>query len=170
MSDGVVHRNASLLLTGGLAVGALVTHQSLQYAVGAAIGIFVTPDMDVDAGMLTDLYIRRIGGKPLEMVWDLIWFIYRRGLKHGSLVSHGAVVGTLGRIGYLYALLILLPLTTYSFMIGNTSILAPTIQTHLAWFLQHTPVWVGLMAADLIHWILDLITVNNRLGVKISLK
>jgi len=67
---------------------------ALAFLVG---GLLLSPDLDTRSRPT-----RRWG--PLR----LLWWPYRKLLRHRSLLSHGPVLGTLGRLGYLGGLVLVL--------------------------------------------------------------
>jgi uncharacterized metal-binding protein len=62
-------------------------------------GLWLSPDLDIRSNA-----VRRWG--PLAA----LWWPYRRCLRHRSLLSHGPLLGTAGRLVYLGALVLLLAL------------------------------------------------------------
>lgn len=162
MSAGHVHTKASLLLTGGFLISTLVTGNwsGLQFCVGSLIGVMVTPDCDVDAGTIHDRYIRNRLGWMGEMFWDGLWYFYRRSLKHGGELSHFPVISTLGRMAYLYLFLIIIPITALSL------VFVLDIRYELSWWsdkiLMYWKVVAGLMAADTLHYFLDILTKETK--------
>jgi len=67
---------------------------ALAFLVG---GLLLSPDLDTHSRPT-----RRWG--PLR----LLWWPYRKLLRHRSLLSHGPFLGTLGRLGYLGGLVLVL--------------------------------------------------------------
>lgn len=165
MSAGYVHTRASVLLAGAFASTALATHNTpdLQFAVGALIGVMITPDCDVDNGFIAYHYIKKSLGSFAERIWDYIWFFYRRSLKHGSELSHFPIISTLGRITYLFFFAIVLP---YLFM---GIFIHFDLRYELLWWIGkiclYWRVVVGLMGADTIHFVLDIATSDGKLDL-----
>lgn len=161
MSAGNVHTKASLALTAGFLVGAIVSREStdLQYAMGALIGVMISPDCDVDSKFIAYHYIRRGLGKWAEKIWDWLWYFYRRSLKHGSELSHFPVVGTLGRITYLFFFCVIIPYLVLRIFIPFQW--EPELVWWMAKFATYWKVIVGLMGADFIHWGLDILTTEH---------
>ena len=157
MSAGTVHLKASQILTIGFVVGSVLTWDAvpLNYAVGSMVGIYITPDLDVDAGNITDKIIRQKLGKKAEDVWDAFWYMYRRSLKHGGELSHLPVIGTLGRIAYVYLLLIVIPHTVYYYIFQPSWNLIYVLYWYGAAIAGMWKIWLGLMGADAIHWVFD---------------
>ena len=115
---------------------------ALAFLIG---GLLLSPDLDTHS-----LPTRRWG--PLR----LLWWPYRKLLRHRSLLSHGPFIGTLGRLAYGGALVLVLAglLTPWG---------APTPNALLLWSLQR---WqqdptlvllalVGLEASAWLHLIQD---------------
>lgn len=165
MSAGHVHTKASLLLTGGFLLSAVITKDinGVYHAVGSLIGVMITPDCDVDNGFSADRYIRKgigkVAGKGVglfvEKIWDGLWYFYRKSLKHGQELSHFPGLGTTGRIEYLYLMLIVLPHIAYYVLFSP----GWSLWHVLNWY--HGEIWgqwriiLGLMGADTIHYVLD---------------
>lgn len=161
MSAGIVHTKASLMLAGTLGIAAVVRQSPLElwYAVGALVGVMVTPDCDVDNGTIHGKYLRQRLGRAAEFVWDAVWFMYRRSLKHGGELSHFPIISTLGRVVYLYFFVIVLPTVVLS------TLFQLDVVSELRWWanqiIHHWRVVVGLMCSDLIHWVLDILTTEH---------
>ena len=87
MSSGCVHRKSSIILGSGFLLGSFAFGNGIEYAIGAMIGILLTPDLDVDGGYIGDKIIRnRLGrsgfGYWAGKGWDMLWYFYRKSLKH----------------------------------------------------------------------------------------
>lgn len=169
MSSGKVHTLASVALATGFTVAALSTYDmdSMQYAAGAVVGIFIQPDCDVDKGFIAYSYIRKRLGDWAEFIWDRIWYMYRRSVKHGSELSHFPVISTLGRLAYFFLFCVVIPNFVLSFFGLNFS-------EEVAWWFgkvcQYWRVVVGLMGADFVHWFLDIATVKGQFSLSSLLK
>lgn len=164
MSSGVVHTQSAVALAVGFSLGALITYdvQASQYAVGALLGIFVSPDCDVDKGFVAYGYIRRRLGDWAEYLWDRVWYMYRRSVKHGSELSHFPIISTLGRLAYLFLFCVIIPNLLLSF-IGFS--FAEETSFWFGKLVQNWRVVVGLMSIDLIHWFLDIATVKGQFSL-----
>ena len=182
MSAGYVHKKASIILAGAFAGAAFFTLDisALYYSVGALIGIIITPDLDVDNGFIGDKTIRQlIAGKfnkkrlftsttrkaiaeVVLWLWIKLWYWYRRSLKHGSPLSHLPIISTIGRIAYVYFMLIALPHIILKYSLS----LDWNIDGVLGWYwygiLSQYKIITGLMASDLIHWTLDVLTTEHK--------
>lgn len=164
MSSGSVHTLSAIALTAGFAVAALIDYdiKATEYAVGAAVGIFVSPDCDVDKGFVAYGYIRKRLGDWAEYVWDRIWFMYRRSVKHGSELSHFPVISTLGRLSYLFLFCVIIPNLILSFA-------GFSFYEEIGWWFgklcQFWRILVGLAGIDFIHWVLDIATVDGKFNL-----
>lgn len=164
MSAGFVHRKASIFLACGFLLGGIISLDInwLQYIFGALLGIFLTPDIDVDNGFIGDAMIRKYVGKWAESVWKIFWYWYRRSLKHGSPLSHFPIISTLGRLTYLFLWIIIIPeiILKYTVMSGLN------IGYEISWYIDKIMIGyriiIGLMASDLIHWTLDILTTEHK--------
>ncbi len=126
---------------------------SAALAGGAMLGLILTPDLDVNAGSISEEEIREIS--PLgENLWWIYWFPYRVILPHRSPLSHWPVVGTMGRLLY-----ISIP---YWLGLAVTYVVSPF---WFDWLWQNT-LWLvtlpyfrvavlGLAGADLLHFFMD---------------
>jgi uncharacterized metal-binding protein len=158
MSAGCVHTKGSVILAAGFAVGSLAFGSGVEYAIGALAGIPLSPDLDVDNGFFMDRIIRERLGAGAEKVWDAFWYPYRASLKHGGPLSHFPVIGTIGRLAYLYFFLLVVPYVAASVLYPG----AWDIGYELRWWMDqisgHWKVIIGLMGSDFIHWGLDVMT------------
>ncbi len=126
---------------------------SAALAGGAILGVILTPDLDVNAGSISEDEVREIS--PVgENLWWIYWFPYRWILPHRSPLSHWPIIGTVGRLMYV----------SIPYWIG----LAFTYFLYPAWFswLVQTGLWLitlpyvrvaflGLAGADLLHFFMD---------------
>lgn len=148
MPGGNVHTTATIALAAGLGVAAYYNGLPvLPLAGGVLAGLLLTPDLDVDRGCISNKYARK-AGCLVGFLWRLYWWPYSRLMPHRSALSHAPVLGTLLRLVYLLGL----PL--------------------LAWWLisqaahwPALPAWwsypvIGLMAADGLHWAMDVLLKN----------
>lgn len=165
MSAGTVHTLSAVALATGFTVASLSTVDPdvMQYAAGALVGIFVAPDCDVDKGFIAYGYIRRRLGDWAEWIWDRVWYMYRRSVKHGSELSHFPVVGTMGRLAYLFFFALVVPYLVMDI------ILPFDLFFELRWWawkiLSYWRVVVGLMGIDFIHFVLDTATVDGKFDI-----
>lgn len=164
MSAGVVHRKASLMLTVGFILTAILqlNPNNLLYGIGSLIGVMVTPDWDVDAGMISDAMIRNKLGVWAEKIWDAFLYWYRRSLKHGSPLSHFPVISTYGRIAYAFAILIVVPHVAYYYIFHPAWDLYFVINWYWKEINSQQQIIQGLIASDTIHFFLDLLTTEHK--------
>ena len=151
MSKGIVHRitTISAAAIGGTVLfkaGAMPLDQAVAFASGCATGVLLTPDLDLVAGSDGQNMARRAFGWALSAIWRLYWIPYSLVIPHRSFLSHGPVIGTIGRLIYVSipAILIYLGLLKLS--------IVPQVQ--IPWNYAWSAV-TGLMVADLFHYILD---------------
>lgn len=86
-----------LLIPGTIQPPVLVLLGGFQ--LGMIVGIYVTPDLDVDAGNISHKKIRVRYGKKAHWAWKSYWKAYAKGHKHRG-DSHKPVIGTWGRWWY----------------------------------------------------------------------
>jgi uncharacterized metal-binding protein len=174
VSAGCVHQKASLALAGGFLLGSLVFGPGIEYAAGALVGIMVMPDLDVDAGNISNKIIRhKLGrnglGRWVEKGWDMLWYFYRKSLKHGSELSHFPVISTLFRLAYLFLFLLVIPYSVVELVAPG----AWNIWSELHWWLMlivdHYKIILGLMGSDFIHWGLDILTTEHAKRKKVEI-
>ncbi len=165
MADGKTHAVGTRTLATFLFVGQIANgiHQgyplqtvffsSLALSVGTLGGLFLTPDLDVDAGSDSEEEVRDIS--PLgENFWWVYWFPYRKLIPHRSPLSHWPVIGTLGRLIYLSILYWIL-LTAAYFL--NAAAFG-WLEAAGVWLLNFPYLYifvVGLGSADTLHFFMD---------------
>jgi uncharacterized metal-binding protein len=110
---------------------------ALAFLIG---GLLLSPDLDTRSRPT-----RRWG--PLR----LLWWPYRKVLRHRSLLSHGPFLGTLGRLVYLGALVLLLAglLTRW----GGPTPVALVQWAHLLWSQHLALVLLGLAGLEASAWL-----------------
>ena len=143
MASGRAHALVSLVaaVPCGIAVGWLTADIGAGVAatVGCASGIALSPDLDM-AQEITEserLVIRHLW--VAGWLWTLLFLPYGWLFKHRG-ISHWPIVGTLGRLLYLYLFYLLLALWQSW----------PLSLPPLAW-----PWAAGLAWSDFLHWVLD---------------
>jgi uncharacterized metal-binding protein len=162
MSAGIVHTRACFILAAGFATGITQDPATVQYIAGAVAGIICSPDLDVDSGFIAYQYIGNIPyvGKPLSWVWRKLWYSYATSLKHGSILSHFPIIGTLGRMAYLFLFLLVIPYLVLCLFVPYDFV------GELNWWANflfgYWRVLVGLVSADFIHWGLDILTTEHK--------
>ena len=166
MSAGCVHQKASVALAGGFLLGSFAFGPGWEYAAGALVGVLLTPDLDVDNGYIGNNIIRQGLGYWGDKVWDVIWYFYRRSLKHGSELSHFPVVSTLFRLAYLYFFVIIIPYVVLHLFFPGTW---GDLQWMMELGVKHYKLILGLMGSDIIHWGLDILTTEHAGQKKIMI-
>jgi len=151
-----------MLLAGGFLLGSLVFGPGIEYAVGALVGIMLTPDLDVDGGYIGNKIIRSRFGSLAEKAWSGLWFLYRGSIKHGSELSHFPIVSTVFRLVYLYLILLVVPYTIIGLALPGAWDVAGEFRWWNGVILSHYRIILGLMGSDLIHWALDVMTTEHK--------
>jgi uncharacterized metal-binding protein len=107
------------------------------HSLGVAAGLFLHPDMDIDAGNITNSYIRNVPviGSVLESVWSWYWKPYAVFAKHRGLISHSLILSTMIRLLYALWWLVAVPGAHFYYAFA-----------------------VGLMASDAAHIVMDMFT------------
>jgi uncharacterized metal-binding protein len=168
MSNGKVHATASCILAGGFLIGGAILRDPscFEYAAGALSGVLLSPDLDLDAKNLSYKFFRKY---KTETLWSALWHYYRGSIKHGSPLSHLPVLGTLGRLAYMFLFCIILPNLFLSW-IGWDFWRETTWWANFA--ISRWRFTMGLASADAIHWFLDIATRNDRFDINslLSLK
>lgn len=104
----------------------------LAAGVGCASGVIVSPDLDL---------VNTVRVPVIGWLWGAYWWPYRKIVAHRSRFSHMPVLGTLGRAAYLTPIIII-------------AISIMPVELIGAWI-------TGLMAADLLHALLDALLLNK---------
>ena len=84
---------------------------AIATALGCALGVILTPDLDVKGTRADNLVRNKIGYIP-ALVWGILWNPYSKLIPHRSIWSHGLIIGTVIRLLYMavpMALLGILP-------------------------------------------------------------
>ena len=103
-------------------------------------GLWLSPDLDTRSNPT-----RRWG--PLR----LLWWPYRRLLPHRSPLSHGPLLGSIGRLLYLAALVLVLCWLAQP--LGAPAPLQLTAQLELLWRQQQPLVLAGLAGVEASAWL-----------------
>jgi uncharacterized metal-binding protein len=111
---------------------------------GTLIGLLVTPDLDIDAGNISDTMIRKVF-PPAQWLWRILWTPYSKLIPHRSPISHFPFLGTLFRIGYTFLLLNLFNLLF--------SLVSDTVSFVFFWNWSFV---LGLCHADVLHYFADI--------------
>ena len=165
MADGKTHSSATQILavllfaseaTYGKLNGYFLEPTLIYSAVlagGAMLGLILTPDLDVNAGSISEDELREIS--PFgENLWWIYWFPYRQILPHRSPFSHWPIIGTIGRLLYIsipywigLAIAYVLDPPTFSWLAqaGIWLITLPYFRVAV----------LGLAGADTLHFFMD---------------
>jgi uncharacterized metal-binding protein len=119
------------------------------YAAGCVAGILVTPDLDIDAGNISDTMIRKIF-PPAQWLWRILWTPYAKLISHRSPISHFPFIGTLFRIGYIFLLLNL-----FSWLFSLFGNIFSNYTVSFIWFWNWSFV-LGLCHVDTLHYFADI--------------
>lgn len=159
MSSGKDHARASKILApvASFGIGAFVNWASgnLTWAalaatggfVGCLAGIVLLPDLDqeiITTGEWTAMrWLKRFGifGNLLGKLWVSYWVPYSI-IPHRSVLSHGILIGTIGRVAYLFWLPIGLAI--------KNKVVFP-----VEFYIVAMSAFVGLVISDIAHLIMD---------------
>lgn len=151
MASGEKHARATLVLVVPAAVvTAYFTKDvglGLAAGVGCLIGLFVEPDLDVNGLTRSEWTLLR-SVWPVGILWVVLWYPYGLAVPHRSPLSHRPLIGTLCRLTYLGAFLII-----GIIIVGEGEILPVILRSIPA----DTVVALlgGLTASDTLHWLMD---------------
>jgi len=128
---------------------------------GMLFGTYLAdPDLDHDHITRTEARIRRIPvlGYPLHLLFVAFWYPYARMSKHRG-PSHRPVVGTLGRLGYIIAMLVLLNAVGRWILFGTPKHWADPLLALIVWGVRNPAragAWIaGECLADFLHALAD---------------
>lgn len=169
MSAGCVHQKASVILAGGFLLGSLALGNGIEYATGALMGIMLTPDLDVDRGYIGNSILKKRVGSWAERGWSLLWYFYRRSIKHGSELSHLPILSTIVRLAYLYLFLVVLPYTVLEMALPGAWSMGSELHWWITLILYRYKLILGLIASDTIHYALDVLTTEHSKQKKIEI-
>jgi len=145
--NGRAHATASYALAPvtGVAVGLLLAdlQTGVLAAAGCVAGVLLSPDLDQESITESESLVYRKGGNVLGHLWRAYWMLYALVLPHRSVLSHGPLIGTAGRLAYLLA-----PWIIWALAGGWIGDLVFTLYPF--W-----PVALGLAVSDLAHWAMD---------------
>lgn len=150
MPSGKIHATASIVTAISAFVIFLVTGIAqfmycLYIGLGALSGVLISPDLDLMENGNYSLVILRRRSPVLSGLWKVLWWPYGT-LSHHRGVSHWPVIGTLLRVIYMALPIIAVTMLLYYFGFP--------VKLHVPWLV---PVTMGLMIADFIHIVLDVI-------------
>lgn len=163
MSTGRIHLQSSLILAASFSGAALVLGDArlLECAGGALVGIFITPDLDLNnEGIVQGKFIKKKLGQSFLRAWKYFWKGYSSSAKHGSWLSHSPIFSTFIRLSYAYYWVIFIPhVVFYALFFPNWSL--PYV---LSWYAMYlfAPFFIyGLVSSDVIHFFLDALTTKH---------
>jgi uncharacterized metal-binding protein len=155
MPDGRIH-----FVANGVAGAALVLlatpEVKLPVLIGAAIGAFVTPDLDLESTTHSEALLRQI--PVVGLLFQVLWYPYALLHAHRG-VSHWPIVGTLGRLAYLVVLAGVISIFAlgWAALVGSTT--PPPTLPQLT-FDQAACLFAAWIAQDLVHLLLDALSVG----------
>jgi uncharacterized metal-binding protein len=149
MSDGKTHAaitvGASIVVAGALWQTGFTPEEIRLATAGCLTGLVLTPDLDVDHGPFGNQLVKRYFGEIAGRIWKSFWLPYAWVFPHRSNGSHIPVIGTLGRVLYLYAMYFCICVDL------GAAPWVPDVRTAL--YLVS-----GLVVSDTLHYITDLIS------------
>ena len=119
MGSGLEHDNSTKIFSVlyGLVIGLTIDFRSgicggIAFLIG---GLWLSPDLDIKS-------------KPLQRwgILKIIWWPYRKLIRHRSVFSHGPIIGSFIRISYLISLIVFL-----TFMSKNQNYLYTATQVNM---------------------------------------
>jgi uncharacterized metal-binding protein len=149
MPSQKVHDTSCLAVAGLLAVGGLVKGPKPFYmAVGAIVGMFVHPDWDYAEirGVVAELGPFKYLVRP-----------YGLAIPHRCMLSHGPIIGTAGRLVYIFLPLWLLNQVCKAAGYCSTNWIGNLVTTEFFWW-----VVLGLALVDTLHAVMDAVTTGFK--------
>jgi uncharacterized metal-binding protein len=157
MPSGRVHSSSTVsLAVASFGLVFYYTHDpkiALAFSLGAASGVFLTPDLDIELQIASKIAISRTFGKVIGKLWYIFWWPYGKLLPHRSWISHFPVISTLIRLIYLFFLPIFIILSTNTTQFGEI--------LDFLYNIRHAI--YGLVAADTLHFIMDIISTEIKM-------
>lgn len=153
MPGGKVHSALTLATASGVLAPYLLVQfngNPYEYVAGVAVGLLITPDLDLNNGNISDTMIRKMF-PPAQWLWRLLWTPYSLLIPHRSIFSHFPLLGTALRIGYIFLVINLARLLGHFIFQNFDTVL----------FIWNWSLFFGLCHADLIHWAAD-ITIKSK--------
>ena len=142
-------------------------------ASGAALGLVVTPDLDVDTKRAPDNVIWSLYGERAKDMWRAFWMAYSKAMPHRSIRSHFPVISTVIRIAYvatwLIGVFILIYLAAAQLMTWPANGWAVLIaRAGEAIYRSMAARWMfcGLVSADTAHFVADILVSEVKLWTK----
>jgi uncharacterized metal-binding protein len=156
MPDGETHFASNVV--GGVGL-TLLAHSYAPDAVGpvivgAIIGAFITPDMDIDHTTRNEAILREI--PVVGIVFQTAWYPYALLHRHRG-ISHWPVIGTVGRM--VYAVLVVMCLMLFwsgvSWYMGGDPTQFVAVVLDAVVRLANVYLLGAWLAQDMIHLLLD---------------
>jgi uncharacterized metal-binding protein len=166
MATGKEHSAATIGCAFGAGTAMIVTGVPAEITVpliaGVLSGIFISPDMDVDDGNISYMYMRNVG---MEWYWSFLWRPYALVMHHRGW-SHFPIFSTIYRLIYLcFPVTILLSafggkrVAFFPTLLAQlTAIPFLSLFIFLGFYYPDLLIWAtcGLIAADLLHLLFDI--------------
>ena len=152
MPGGRVHNALTLATLSGVLAPYLIVQFNANpwlYASGVAVGLLVSPDLDLNNGNVSDSMIRKVF-PPAQTVWRLAWSPYSKLVPHRHPISHFPFLGTVLRIGYLLGVVNVFSVVTY--LVMKWFGLDDSVSVIFFWNWSFV---FGLCHADIVHWAVD---------------
>lgn len=177
MSSGKVHATTTIVLaTISLPILVWIAVKTGILVVfmipGILLGILITPDLDIDNRIVSHRYMRNWLGRPIGYLWYYFWHSYSISFKHRSVWSHAPVISTLVRLTFILfpPIIVILRDQRMSSVKLIAYLLLSTLMAVPLWGAIYLLIVVaqinivsmlflvlGLMLADLLHYIMDLV-------------
>jgi len=152
MARGETHTIVTIAATvPTFAVAAYVTRDpglAALAAAGTLSGVLLSPDLDHDWRTESELILWRIT-PAIGIPWSVIWCPYQYLIPHRSPLSHWPLVGTLGRVLYVVALLLLAQVHLRAVGVPFDAMF------WTQWPAASAAFCAGLAVSDFGHWLFD---------------
>jgi uncharacterized metal-binding protein len=104
-----------------------------SWGIGTVLATVLQPDLDQCEGVqgYIGFGIMRETYHKLEKLWSMYWYLYARLFAHRSFWTHTPIIGTLGRMIYLFP--------------------------YIVFIYKYLPMYfiLALVTCDFLHWIMD---------------
>jgi uncharacterized metal-binding protein len=136
---------------------------------GILLGIFITPDLDHDATIVSHRYVNGLFGGVAFYWWYYLWHSYSISFKHRSTLSHAPIIGTVIRLTFLLFPPIIVLFRnqqtrfaqSLKYLVISTVMIIPILGVIFVLAGQTGDFYIvlfvvmGLMLADFLHFIAD---------------
>lgn len=176
MANGRAHAATTIALAIGvlpLVLSAVKTVPGILLIIpGIIAGVLITPDLDIDNRIVSHRYMRNIFGQIIGIYWYYLWHSYSLSFKHRSGLSHLPVISTLIRLTFLLfpPIIVLFRNQQTGFVKLLPYLILSTLMVLPLWGLIYLLIVIvqiniililflvlGLMLADLLHFVVDLL-------------